>query len=98
MTQHTTGVQGIRGFTILQFLLGNVGKLGRGVNALRGEPNVQGACEMGVLNNYLPGHLDYPAKTEPTLAAWTKKQGNSWPRHSARKQPKASPSCSPSPP
>jgi formate dehydrogenase major subunit len=75
MTQHTTGVQGIRGFTILQLLLGNVGKPGGGVNALRGEPNVQGACDMGVLNNYLPGYLDYPANTEPTLAAWTKKQG-----------------------
>jgi formate dehydrogenase major subunit len=75
MTQHTTGVQGIRGFTILQLLLGNLGKPGSGVNALRGEPNVQGACDMGVLNNYLPGYMDYPSATEPTLAAWTKKNG-----------------------
>jgi formate dehydrogenase major subunit len=75
MTQHTTGVQGIRAFTILQLLLGNVGKPGGGVNALRGEPNVQGACDMGVLNNYLPGYIDYPVNAEPTLAAWTKKHG-----------------------
>ena len=75
MTQHTTGVQGIRGFTILQLILGNLGKPGSGVNALRGEPNVQGACDMGVLNNYLPGYMDYPAATEPTLAAYTKKNG-----------------------
>src|SRR5580765_6810413 len=75
MTQHTTGVQGIRGFTILQLLLGNLGKPGSGVNALRGEPNVQGACDMGVLNNYLPGYMDYPSATEPTLAAYTKKNG-----------------------
>jgi len=75
MTQHTTGVQGIRGFTILQLLLGNLGKPGSGVNALRGEPNVQGACDMGVLNNYLPGYMDYPSATEPTLEAWTKKNG-----------------------
>jgi len=75
MTQHTTGVQGIRAFTILQLLLGNVGKPGSGVNALRGEPNVQGACDMGVLNNYLPGYLDYPSHTEPTLAAYTQKNG-----------------------
>ena len=75
MTQHTTGVQGIRAFTILQLLLGNVGKPGGGVNALRGEPNVQGACDMGVLNNYLPGYIDYPVNSEPTLAAWTKKHG-----------------------
>jgi formate dehydrogenase major subunit len=75
MTQHTTGVQGIRGLTILQLLLGNLGKPGSGVNALRGEPNVQGACDMGVLNNYLPGYMDYPSATEPTLEAWTKKNG-----------------------
>ena len=75
MTQHTTGVQGIRGFTILQLLLGNVGKPGAGVNALRGEPNVQGACDMGVLNNYMPGYLNYPAHTEPTLAEYTKRNG-----------------------
>ena len=55
MTQHTTGVQGIRSFTILQLLLGNIGKPGGGVNALRGEPNVQGACDMAVLYNYYPG-------------------------------------------
>ena len=75
MTQHTTGVQGIRAFTILQLLLGNLGKPGSGVNALRGEPNVQGACDMGVLNNYLPGYIDYPSHTEPTLAAYTQKNG-----------------------
>src|SRR5277367_3734806 len=71
MTQHTTGVQGIRAFTILQLLLGNIGKPGGGVNALRGEPNVQGACDMGVLNNYTTGYLNYPSHTEPTLDAWT---------------------------
>src|SRR5262249_26518680 len=77
MTQHTTGVQGIRGFTILQQLLGNLGKPGSGVNALRGEPNVQGACDMGVLNNYLPGYMGDPSHTEPTLEAWTVKNGTS---------------------
>ena len=75
MTQHTTGVQGIRAFTVMQLLLGNVGKPGSGVNALRGEPNVQGACDMGVLNNYMPGYLNYPAHTEPTLAEYTKRNG-----------------------
>src|SRR3954471_8016116 len=75
MTQHTTAVQGIRSFTILQLLLGNIGKPGGGVNALRGEPNVQGACDMGVLNNYMPGYLNYPVHTEPTLAAWTANNG-----------------------
>src|SRR3954466_9055722 len=75
MTQHTTGVQGIRSFTILQLLLGNIGKPGGGVNALRGEPNVQGACDMGVLNNYMPGYLDYPSNTEPTLETWAARNG-----------------------
>jgi formate dehydrogenase major subunit len=75
MTQHTTGVQGIRAFTILQLLLGNVGKPGSGVNALRGEPNVQGACDMGVLNNYTTGYLNYPVHTQPTLEAWTEDNG-----------------------
>ena len=75
MTQHTTGVQGIRSFTILQLLLGNIGKPGSGVNALRGEPNVQGACDMGVLNNYIPGYLNYPTHHEPTLGAWTRSNG-----------------------
>src|SRR5215472_8833724 len=75
MTQHTTGVQGIRAFTILQLLLGNIGKPGSGVNALRGEPNVQGACDMAVLNNYMPGYLNYPVHTEPTLETWTRNNG-----------------------
>jgi len=75
MTQHTTAVQGIRAFTILQLLLGNMGKPGGGVNALRGEPNVQGACDMALLHNYLPGYLNYPLHTEPTLAAWTQNNG-----------------------
>jgi formate dehydrogenase major subunit len=75
MTQHTTGVQGIRAFTIFQLLLGNIGKPGSGVNALRGEPNVQGACDMGVLNNYLPGYLNYPTSAEPTLADYTRSNG-----------------------
>jgi formate dehydrogenase major subunit len=75
MTQHTTGVQGIRAFTILQLLLGNIGKPGSGVNALRGEPNVQGACDMGLLNNYMPGYLNYPVAAESTLDAWTKNNG-----------------------
>jgi formate dehydrogenase major subunit len=76
MTQHTTGVQGIRAFTILQLLLGNIGKPGGGVNALRGEPNVQGACDMGVLNNYTTGYLNYPVHTEPTLTAWADNYGS----------------------
>jgi len=75
MTQHTVGVQNIRSFGILQMLLGNIGKPGGGVNALRGEPNVQGASDMALLFNYVPGYLASPSHTEPTLAEWTKKYG-----------------------
>jgi formate dehydrogenase major subunit len=75
MTQHTVGVQNIRCYGVLQLLLGNIGVPGGGVNALRGEPNVQGACDMAVLNGYLPGYLSYPAHNEPTLRDWTKNYG-----------------------
>ncbi|MGZ6124692.1 MAG: molybdopterin-dependent oxidoreductase, partial [Myxococcales bacterium] len=75
MTQHTVGVQNIRSFGILQMLLGNIGKPGGGVNALRGEPNVQGASDMALLFNYVPGYLASPSHTEPTLVDWTKKYG-----------------------
>ncbi len=75
MTQHTTGVQNIRSFGILQMLLGNMGKPGSGINALRGEPNVQGATDMAVLYNYMPGYLSYPNHDEPTLKAYTKQHG-----------------------
>ncbi len=75
MTQHTVAVQNIRCYGILQMLLGNIGKPGGGVNALRGEPNVQGACDMAVLNNYTPGYLNYPNHNEPTLKDWTNNNG-----------------------
>jgi formate dehydrogenase major subunit len=75
MTQHTVAVQNIRSYGILQLLLGNIGKPGGGVNALRGEPNVQGACDMAVLNNYLPGYINHPNSNEPTLKDWTKNNG-----------------------
>jgi formate dehydrogenase major subunit len=75
MTQHTVGIQNIRSYAILQLLLGNIGKVGGGVNALRGEPNVQGACDMSVLNGYMFGYLNVPNHDQPTLAAWTKANG-----------------------
>jgi len=75
MTQHTTGVQGIRCYPIIQLLLGNIGVAGGGVNALRGEPNVQGACDMSVLYNYFAGYTAAPDHDLPTLEAYTKKYG-----------------------
>ncbi len=75
MTQHTVGVQNIRSFGVLQMILGNMGKPGSGINALRGEPNVQGSTDFALLFNYLPGYLGYPNHNEPTLLDWTKKYG-----------------------
>jgi formate dehydrogenase major subunit len=75
MTQHTTGVQGIRCYPIIQLLLGNIGVAGGGVNALRGEPNVQGACDMSVLYNYFAGYTAQPDHDLPTLEDYAKKYG-----------------------
>ncbi|OGK04926.1 MAG: hypothetical protein A2W80_04020 [Candidatus Riflebacteria bacterium GWC2_50_8] len=49
ITQHTTGVDNVKSTANLQMLCGNMGKVGGGVNPLRGQSNVQGACDMGAL-------------------------------------------------
>jgi len=72
-TQHTTGVQNIRCFGIIQLLLGNIGICGGGVNALRGEPNVQGSTDMALLYHYLPGYLKAPKAGQQTLAEYVAK-------------------------
>ena len=59
-TQHTVGVQNIRAFTIVQLLLGNMGMAGGGVNAMRGEGNVQGSTDHGILFHILTGYLPTP--------------------------------------
>jgi len=56
ITQHTTGVLNVLALGNLQMLLGNIGVPGGGVNPLRGQNNVQGACDTGALPNYLPGY------------------------------------------
>ena len=54
-TQHTVGVQNIRAMCIIQLLLGNMGIAGGGVNALRGESNVQGSTDHAILYRHLAG-------------------------------------------
>jgi formate dehydrogenase major subunit/formate dehydrogenase alpha subunit len=56
ITQHTTGVLNVLSLANLQLLLGNMGVPGGGVNPLRGQNNVQGACDMGALPNVFPGY------------------------------------------
>jgi formate dehydrogenase major subunit len=67
-TQHTTGVQLIRAASILQLLLGNVGRPGGGVMALRGHASIQGSTDIPTLYNILPGYLPMPqAGADATL-------------------------------
>ncbi|WP_319583547.1 formate dehydrogenase-N subunit alpha [uncultured Pseudodesulfovibrio sp.] len=59
-TQHTVGTQYIRTMAMVQLLLGNIGVAGGGVNALRGESNVQGSTDHCLLWHILPGYLATP--------------------------------------
>jgi formate dehydrogenase major subunit len=69
-TQHSTGVQIIRTAAMLQLLLGNVGRPGGGLNALRGHSNIQGATDMGGNTEILPGYLKTPQSAQTTLAEY----------------------------
>ncbi|EPR30680.1 formate dehydrogenase, alpha subunit [Alkalidesulfovibrio alkalitolerans DSM 16529] len=71
-TQHTTGVQNIRTMSIIQTLLGNMGMAGGGVNALRGESNVQGSTDQALLFHIIPGYMRTPLAAQPTLADYVK--------------------------
>lgn len=71
--QHTVGVQNIRAMSIIQLLLGNMGIAGGGVNALRGESNVQGSTDAGLLFHILPGYNPVPTASLATLADYNKK-------------------------
>ncbi len=56
ITQHTTGTDNVLSLANLALLTGNLGKRGAGVNPLRGQNNVQGACDLGALPNVFPGY------------------------------------------
>jgi formate dehydrogenase alpha subunit len=56
ITQHSHGTDGVMAVANLALLTGNIGKPSSGVNPLRGQNNVQGACDMGALPNYYPGY------------------------------------------
>jgi formate dehydrogenase major subunit len=72
-TQHTFGTQIIRTAAILQLLLGNVGRSGGGVNALRGHSNIQGATDMAGVFDILPGYLKMPNPDDVDFAAYLKR-------------------------
>ncbi|HEX3184738.1 MAG TPA: formate dehydrogenase-N subunit alpha, partial [Pyrinomonadaceae bacterium] len=72
-TQHTFGTQIIRTAAMLQLLLGNVGRSGGGVNALRGHSNIQGATDMGGVFDIFPGYLKIPQPLDTDLATFNKR-------------------------
>jgi formate dehydrogenase major subunit len=59
-TQHTIGVQYIRAAAIIQLLLGNIGRPGGGIMALRGHASIQGSTDIPTLYNILPGYIPMP--------------------------------------
>jgi formate dehydrogenase major subunit len=81
-TQHTVGVQIIRTAAIIQLLLGNVGRPGGGVMALRGHASIQGSTDIPTLYNTLPGYIDMPHVTDAVeLREWVelhRAQGGWW--------------------
>ena len=72
ITEHTTGKDNVMSTANLQLLLGNMGMPSAGVNPLRGQNNVQGACDMGALPNVFPGYQKVidPAMTDKFKKAW----------------------------
>lgn len=72
ITQHWTGVDNVRSLANLAMLCGQIGRPSTGLNPLRGQNNVQGACDMGGLPDYYPGYqkVDNPAVRSAFEAAW----------------------------
>lgn len=72
ITQHSTGTDNVLSLANLALLTGNIGVPGAGVNPLRGQNNVQGACDMGSLPNVYPGYrrVDDEAAASDFEAAW----------------------------
>ena len=73
-TQHSVGSQNIRTMAMIQLLLGNIGRPGGGINALRGHANVQGATDQNPFPNALPGYLAAPTEADDTLATYIDKR------------------------
>ncbi|PYF99586.1 formate dehydrogenase major subunit [Georgenia satyanarayanai] len=70
-TQHSVGAQYIRTGSILQLLLGNMGRPGGGIMALRGHASIQGSTDIPTLFNLLPGYLEMPnASSHPDYTSW----------------------------
>jgi len=73
-TQHTHGTQNVRSYAVLQLLLGNIGLAGGGINALRGESNVQGSTDHCLLFHIIPGYLGTPQADHVDLKTYLDKR------------------------
>src|SRR5207253_2536534 len=73
-TQHSVGSQMIRTAAMVQLLLGNIGMVGGGLNALRGHSNIQGLTDLGLLSELLPGYLSLPGEKETDYKAYIEKR------------------------
>ncbi len=71
-TQHSAGAQFIRAAAILQLLLGNIGRPGGGILALRGHATIQGSTDVPTLYNLLPGYLPMPKAGDTSLDEYIK--------------------------
>ncbi|MFZ7132680.1 MAG: formate dehydrogenase subunit alpha [Eubacteriales bacterium] len=78
VTQHSTGTQGVMSVSNLALLCGNIGKESAGVNPLRGQNNVQGACDLGALPGDFPGYqkVANPDIVSKFEKAWDSKLSN----------------------
>jgi formate dehydrogenase major subunit len=72
-TQHSFGTQIIRTAAMLQLIMGNVGRAGGGVNALRGHSNIQGATDMAGIFDNLPGYLKVPTPADTSFDSYMKR-------------------------
>jgi formate dehydrogenase alpha subunit len=75
ITQHTTGTDNVKSLANLSMLCGHIGRPSTGVNPLRGQNNVQGACDMGALTAVFPGYqyVTVPENVQKFEAAWQAK-------------------------
>ncbi len=75
ITQHSTGTDNVKSLANLSMLCGQIGRPSTGVNPIRGQNNVQGACDMGCLPNVLPGYqyITVPENLEKFAKAWNAK-------------------------
>ena len=73
-TQHSVGSQNIRTMAMIQLLLGNMGRPGGGVNALRGHANVQGITDMCAYSENLSGYMGAPTEADPDYATYLGKR------------------------